>query len=985
MDLEENSVSTRKTQGRVNEERTSITLSPINSISKEKELLSLDIDNLKPQEPKLTIKNKGSLIKTNIKAKESQRTCKDMTLTIGCWNARSLNSIDKVKAALKMNYDITLLQEIWSPSQTTLNMLEGTTYFSKLRRDGYGGTMIIINNHHIKALNIPIQINEDSEILKINVGGDRNLWIMSLYINKKSRKNLLNCLAEVQNIVPQKEWPYLLIGGDWNTNIQDKDDKVTQTLSIICKNMGLTIASCNCLRGQNELDYFIHGGQIKIQEKGVLETDQSDHNSAWIKLKTEAPLNSIRHTIIPNRKLADKITQMCLNNCQNGSDFLKLLDKKYKYNKLKIEKKVRLKPKKNEILDRVLNSNEDDDTFNIVKEYWKEKAEECENDLLTGRLNKAFNFLKTVTKYHEFKRRDGSIINKVKKPDGTVETDQNTVNKLVLDHLKTVQTSQTEPVYATATPFPSLETFSPNGMNYILSKIFHGKAIAFDGMSDIIFTPHNKPITAEKLASIWKSNPKEHYFNTRLIPLNKVHPEIPTSKDCRPIAVNSALVKLLESRVRKRLEDYMVEKLHRGQTGFVPGMGITINQMRLVQRVKEITNSKRHCFGLFIDFSSAYNTILHTKLFERLEKTLPKEEIQLIKAIYSRTKIRLGTHSFTPNIGVAQGSIISPFLFNIYTEDLYETLEKEADVPYGDLMGYADDLLIICTSPYQLRNCISTIKKWSIENNLLLNSKKSGIIEFLPRTKTYPLIFTPGSLVDGIPIVTEYKYLGLVVDQKLTSTKQLAFIEEKTNHQCAALWPLLKAFSLTERMNLWTIICRPLFEMLIFPYYAERSTTNTNKVHSKIRRTFKKFCLLKKNVDNETVEKLMNYNFQERAGKVVEITLIKWNARMKHQAPNPQEFPKEETSPTHKTWFPRETAELINLKKGLCKECQLPCNSYHLSEHGIKIPTNEEILQLMKEGSNDLRNSRGLSKMEILKTLGERLQPFINSIKTILM
>ena len=107
-----------------------------------------------------------------------------------------------------------------------------------------------------------------------------------------------------------------------------------------------------------------------------------------------------------------------------------------------------------------------------------------------------------------------------------------------------------------------------------------------------------------------ESNPKEHYFNTRLIPLNKVHPEIPTPKDCRPIAVNSALVKLLESRIRKRLEEYMVEKLHRGQTGFVPGMGITINQMRLVQRVKEITNSKRHCFGLFIDFSSAYNTIL---------------------------------------------------------------------------------------------------------------------------------------------------------------------------------------------------------------------------------------------------------------------------------------------------------------------------------------------------------------------------------------
>ena len=430
----------------------------------------------------------------------------------------------------------------------------------------------------------------------------------------------------------------------------------------------------------------------------------------------------------------------------------------------------------------------------------------------------------------------------------------------------------------------------------------------------------------------------------------------------------------------------MVEKLHRGQTGFVPGMGITVNQMRLVQRVKEIANTKRHCFGLFIEFSSAYNTILHTKLFERLEKALHKDEIQLIKAIYSRSKIRLGTHSFTPNIGVAQGSIISPFLFNIYTEDLYNIIEKEADIPFGDLMGYADDLLIICTSPYQLRKCITIIKRWSGENNLLLNPKKSGIIEFLPRTKTHPQVYTPGSLLEDIPIVTEYKYLGLIIDQKLTSTKQLAFIEEKTNHQCAALWPLLKAFSLTERMKLWTILCRPLFEMLIFPYYAERSTTNIDKVHTKIRRTFKKFCLLKKNVDNETVEKLMNYNFQERAGKVVGITDIKWNARMNHKAPNIDAYPKEDPRLNDKTWYPRETVELINLKKGLCKECQLPCNSDHLIEHGIQVPTNKEILQLMEDGTNDLKNTeKSDNKTEILKTLGERLKPYINSIKTILM
>jgi len=107
------------------------------------------------------------------------------------------------------------------------------------------------------------------------------------------------------------------------------------------------------------------------------------------------------HKTIPNRKLADR-TQMSFDKCQDGIEFTELFYKKPKYNKQKLEKKLRTKPKNNEILNRVLNSNEDEDALNIVKDYWREKAEECESDLLTGRLNKAFSFMKAITKYHEF-------------------------------------------------------------------------------------------------------------------------------------------------------------------------------------------------------------------------------------------------------------------------------------------------------------------------------------------------------------------------------------------------------------------------------------------------------------------------------------------------------------------------------------------------------------------------------------------------------
>ena len=53
--------------------------------------------------------------------------------------------------------------------------------------------------------------------------------------------------------------------------------------------------------------------------------------------------------------------------------------------------------------------------------------------------------MKSITKYHEFKRRDGSIIGKIRKGDGTVTTDPEEVNDLVLEHLKMIQSSDKEP------------------------------------------------------------------------------------------------------------------------------------------------------------------------------------------------------------------------------------------------------------------------------------------------------------------------------------------------------------------------------------------------------------------------------------------------------------------------------------------------------------------------------------------------------------
>ena len=83
-----------------------------------------------------------------------------------------------------------------------------------------------------------------------------------------------------------------------------------------------------------------------------------------------------------------------------------------------------------------------------------------------------------------------------------------------------------------------------------------------------------------------------------------------------------------------------------------------------------------------------------------------------------------------------------------------------------DILAFADDRLVICDGIEQLRHAIETIKSWCSESNIQLNPLKFSIVEMLPRWKK--LVLQVGSFVNTIPLVESYKYLGLILDMKLT-------------------------------------------------------------------------------------------------------------------------------------------------------------------------------------------------------------------------
>lgn len=573
--------------------------------------------------------------------------------------------------------------------------------------------------------------------------------------------------------------------------------------------------------------------------------------------------------------------------------------------------------------------------------------------------------------------------------DESIESRKDEFDNLLLQVMKKAQSLDGQPQYIKPIPFPKLPELSDEDTLSIINKISSGKAIAYDGISDMMFAGNEKckKKTASKLKDLWSQPWEEHienenHFRTRLIPLNKVHPKLPKANQFRPISISSPLVKLLEARLSPKLSDYMTNGLHKGQTGFVPGMGILVNQMRLIEQVTKRTSEGRKAYGLFIDFSNAYNTILHTKLYERLDGILEKDEIQLIKAIYSRQQITIGKHQFNPNVGVAQGSIISPSLFNIYSEDLYKKLERDASINYQDLMGYADDLLVMCDSKHQLTQVIKAIREWSVENNLALNDSKSGIVEFFSRGRKTKVTLDIGSEFEGIPVVVYYKYLGMWVDGKLTMDRQIEAITNKANWMVIKLWHLLRKVSLSYRINLWTVLIRPLFEQITMLYYTERSPSNKEMVRRALRQTFKKFAMLKKNIKSEIIEDLMRFDIDDRANRNMTSTKRKWAYRTGEDI---QESDVEEPEERKYRILPKELQELLNLMTAQCPKCvkgtYTVCNVNHMREtHQIILPTYGHIIEEIERRS-EAAKAQGLSRRSALEHVSSFLTVHIVRMK----
>ena len=178
---------------------------------------------------------------------------------------------------------------------------------------------------------------------------------------------------------------------------------------------------------------------------------------------------------------------------------------------------------------------------------------------------------------------------------------------------------------------------------------------------------------------------------------------------------------------------------------------------------------KTHAKILFADFSSAFNTIKPSILANILTNEFLLEDglvSWIVDFMSFRTQqVKVGS-SYSSKMstctGSPQGCVLSPLLFILYTNSCTSTF------PNRHFIKYADDTALVSLlydNEEDHGPVLDYFINWCDKSNLLLNTRKTKemCIDFRKTTASNPTVIN-GELIQT---VTEYKYLGIVLDHKL--------------------------------------------------------------------------------------------------------------------------------------------------------------------------------------------------------------------------
>ncbi|KAK3518406.1 hypothetical protein QTP86_003494, partial [Hemibagrus guttatus] len=315
--------------------------------------------------------------------------------------------------------------------------------------------------------------------------------------------------------------------------------------------------------------------------------------------------------------------------------------------------------------------------------------------------------------------RDGKDVQQVrviKDRDGRVLTSEESVQRRWKEYFEELMNEENERekrVEGVNSVEQKVDKIRKDEVRKALKRMKSGKAVGPDDIPvevwkclgeaavEFLASLFNRVLESERMPEVWR--------RSVLVPIFKNKGDVQSCSNYRGIKLMSHTMKLWERVVEARLRK--VVEICEQQYGFMPRKSTTDAIFALRILMEKYRDGQRELHCVFVDLEKAYDRVPREELWYCMRKSgVAEKYVRVVQDMYerSRTVVRCAvgqTEEFNVEVGLHQGSALSPFLFAIVMDQLSEEVRQES--PWT--MMFADDIVICSESREQVEE---NLERW---------------------------------------------------------------------------------------------------------------------------------------------------------------------------------------------------------------------------------------------------------------------------------
>ena len=225
-----------------------------------------------------------------------------------------------------------------------------------------------------------------------------------------------------------------------------------------------------------------------------------------------------------------------------------------------------------------------------------------------------------------------------------------------------------------------------------------------------------------------------------LIPLVKSYRKsLKSGNNYRGISLIPILTKLLEYVILKKCP--VIAESHRNQFGFKGNTSTLHAEFIIDETLQHYNKNGSTVYMCSLDAEKVFDSCNWRILFEKLyhDKHIPLPVVKVLQSMYQEGLYSVKyngqrSYSFAASQGVFQGSILSPHLYNIYTEELLETISESScrgtsiHGTFSGIVAYADDIILLSPTLSGLQQLLDKCMDYFNTTGISLNTGKTEFV-----------------------------------------------------------------------------------------------------------------------------------------------------------------------------------------------------------------------------------------------------------------